>query len=182
MGLITISNGGEVKVVDEEIKNTMETALDILDEDEDEIPSEDIEAIRVQLKHTLDDEQIEEIIGNIERANEDFYIADGDYRIIKDTIIDDILKDELVNDYEPILGWFNASFLANYINVSEEVIKKTQKAEAWDIIHELAKHHIDDIIPAYVESDGYGNHFSHYDGRTSEFKYNDVWYYLFRLN
>lgn len=182
MGLITISNGGEVKVVDEELKTTIETAIDLLDEDEDEIPSEDVEAIRVQLEHALDDEQIEEIIGSIERANEDFYIADGDYRIIKDTIIDDILKDELSNDCEPMLGWFNASFLANYINVSEEVIRKTQKAEAWDIIHELAKHHIDDIIPAYVESDGYGNHFSHYDGRTDEFKYNDVWYYLFRLN
>lgn len=182
MGLITISNDGEVKVVDEEIKTSLVTALDVLDDNEEGTSSEAVEAIRGQLDHNLDDEQIEEIIAKIERANEDFYIGDWDYRIIKDTIIDDVLKDELRNNGDPILGWFRASFLSNYINVSEEVILKTQKAEACEIIHELALHHLDDIVRDYVASDGYGNHFSGYDGQADEFKYNDSWYYLFRNN
>lgn len=103
-------------------------------------------------------------------------IIDGDadieasnYRLIRVDSIDDILESELGDDLY-ILGYFNADFLADILDIDYDAIKAMQDAEAFEAVGKLiiSMDKIPDLAAAYSSADGYGHHFAHYDHETIE--------------
>ncbi len=113
---------------------------------------------------------------------------DGEeWRFIESDKIDEIMQDEL--ESEPyILGCFNASFLASILDTSSSAIEAIQKAgdSALSGLGEmiLSGGHLKDLQEAYAQADGYGHHFSSYDGNEETFDLGDVcnlMYHAFRV-
>ncbi len=107
---------------------------------------------------------------------------DSDIRIIHRDEIDEAMKEELESD-PYTLGCFNASFLADIetLNLDREFIEKLQESEAFEAIGELiirTPGALEEIVEDYARLDGYGHHFSHYDGDEHEVGN----YYAFRIN
>jgi len=107
-------------------------------------------------------------------SDNDFEL-DG-YRFIHSNYIDDIQLDELEND-PYILGCFNDWFIADNTDLSYDIVRALQDGEKFE---ELGNHIIDnnftkEIQSEYARLDGYGHHFSHYDGNTNEF---GDWFYF----
>ena len=102
------------------------------------------------------------------------------FRFIHETDIDDTMADELSND-EYVLGCFNSGFLASLCNIDQEVFECLQKSEALEACGKLILNVIDmqDLVSAYVNVDGYGNHFSHYDHSEDYITINGANYYVF---
>jgi|DEB0MinimDraft_3_1074331.scaffolds.fasta_scaffold00790_3 hypothetical protein len=108
---------------------------------------------------------------------------DGDYRVIAASAIDEIMQDELSDD-EYILGCFNDWFLASVLDIDVEVIEAMQKAEAFEAIGKLviSMDKLQELQAEYAGADGYGHHFSHYDGSEEEITLGGENYYVFRIN
>ena len=123
----------------------------------------------------FDADEIKEILEQMEEHTEDF--EHGNYRFIHASSIDDVLKDELSNDTY-ILGCFNDWFIADITGLDVDAVTKAQKNESYELLGELMLQHIDEVVENYVSADGYGHHFSGYDG--SEELIGD--YYMFRVN
>jgi len=121
-----------------------------------------------------------EIVNNIESDESDFCV--GNYRFIKESEIDSIQIDELEDD-PYILGCFNDWFLADVTDLSYDIIQALQKAEKYEAIgqHIIDNNLTKDIQSEYSRLDGYGHHFSGYDGETLE-DLLSLGYYSFRVN
>lgn len=121
----------------------------------------------------------EEMLENIIEEENDFTI--GDYRFIHKTAIDRIMDEELESD-EYLLGSFMPGFLADILNMSQELIEIIQKAEAFEALgrYIISQDLVSEIREAYVDIDGYGHHFASYDSETMEDILKETGYYVFR--
>ena len=110
-------------------------------------------------------------------------IQTDNYRFIDDDFIDDIMQEELGSD-EYILGCFNAWFLADILNIDQDVIVAMQQAEAYEALGKLVLSlgKIEELQVAYRQADGYGHHFAHYDHNDTEETFNGSDYHIFRIN
>lgn len=88
-----------------------------------------------------------------------------DWRFIREDAIDAIMQDELSAD-EYILGCFNDWFLADVLDMDIDVIQAMQKADAYEALGKLviSTGKLQELQKKYVQADGYGHHFAHYDG------------------
>ena len=111
----------------------------------------------------------------IESENEDFEV--NDYRFIHKNSIDQIQKNELSSDLY-ILGCFNDWFLSDCSGLPIELIEAGQKGGQYEAVGKAMLPYIDEIQEEYSRLDGYGHHFSPYDGEELEV----LNYYVFRLN
>lgn len=109
---------------------------------------------------------------------DDFVI--GNYRFIHIEAIDEIMAKELEADAY-LLGCFKAEFIASVTNWPMLLIEAAQKGEAFEEIGDaiIDGGFVSDLAAAYAEADGYGHHFSSYDGETLELGSD---YYMFRIN
>ena len=105
----------------------------------------------------------------------------GNYRFILDAMIDGIERDELSNDAY-VLGCFSDWFIADILDIDLDVIQALQKAGAFDAIGKMMLKHIDEVQSKYASVDGYGHHFSSYDGNENEVTLNGSFYHVFRTN
>ena len=124
------------------------------------------------LKENFDRDERKEILENMLNGETDFEVSG--YRFIDKNEIDEILKNELVADTY-MLGCFNAYFIADITGLTLMAVEKAQKSGSYEILGELMKHKIDEVVEGYISADGYGHHFSHYDGSENE---TDDYYYF----
>jgi hypothetical protein len=121
------------------------------------------------------------ILDALETKDTDFYLdmSFGDVRLILKSEIDAIQCEELESDLYT-LGCFNAWFIADVLDLDTETIESMQQAEAYEGIGKLIMNcnKIDELQEEYVRHDGYGHHFSSYDGEEHEAGE----YYIFRVN
>lgn len=118
-----------------------------------------------------------EVVQKIEAGENDFMV--NDVRFINDNDIQSILEDELAND-EYTLGCFSASAISQATDWPQFLIEAAQKAEEYEAIgKELTGEHISALASIYIEYDGYGHHFNHYDGVAEELTVNDECFYVF---
>lgn len=105
------------------------------------------------------------------------------YRFIDADCIDEVQRDELEGDTY-MLGCFTDWFIADNTNLSIDVVQALQEAEKYDIIgqHILDNNNIHEIQEAYASTDGYGHHFSGYDGSEEEVTIDGSNWYVFRIN
>lgn len=124
-----------------------------------------------------------EIIENIILLDSDFYSPCNKYRFINSDNIDKIMQDELASD-EYYLGCFNVDFISYIIDIDCDVIEEMQKAEAFKAIGKLiiSLGKLEELQQDYVNADGYGHHFAHYDHYTNEIYILDKIYYVFKVN
>lgn len=125
-----------------------------------------------------------ETLENIANGADDFEV--DNYRFISETEIDEIQVKELESD-PYILGCFNADFIADNTDLSYDIVAALQEAEKYDAIgqHIIDNGYTDTIQEKYSRQDGYGHHFSFYDGETLDdlITLNEEYsYYVFRLN
>ena len=99
----------------------------------------------------------------------------GTVRFIETDAIDAVMADELSGD-EYVLGCFNAWFLANVLEIDQDVIEAMQSSEAFEAIGKLviSLGKLEELQKAYAGADGYGHHFNHYDGGEIEIFAGDV--------
>jgi len=110
----------------------------------------------------------------------DIHVGDG--RFVNSDRIDTVMCDDLESDLY-ILGCFNSNFLADVLNIDEDVIVAMQQAEAFEAIGKLviSLGKLDDLQEQAVRWDGYGEHFNHYDGTEDEVYFDEYpMYYFFR--
>ena len=122
-------------------------------------------------------DELEDIINTLEDKGQ---AEIGNHRYIHETIIDDILKEELESDAY-ILGCFNASFIASVTDWPLALIEAGQKGDEYDSIGQalIDDGHVAELAKAYASADGYGHHFAHYDGNEDML---DGGWYRFRIN
>ncbi len=111
-------------------------------------------------------------------------ILDGaEYRFIHSDDVDEIMQDELSND-EYTLGCFNACFIADILDVDEELIEAAQSSGKFDAVGRsvINAGKLKNLQKEYARLDGYGHHFNHYDGSETDMGTPcDVLYHVFRL-
>ena len=122
-----------------------------------------------------------EVTEEISNDNTDFEV-DG-YRFIETDVINDIQTEELESD-SYILGAFNAWFLASILDIDTELIELLQEADKYEKIGEMIinKGLTSELQEEYSRMDGYGHHFSHYDGNEYELIIDGYHYHVFRVN
>ena len=125
-------------------------------------------------------EDARDIIESIANEENDFQI--GDYRFINESEIDEIQIEEMESD-PYILGGFNDWFIADNTDLSLDIVKALQSAEKYEAIgqHIIDGNYTKTMQLEYSRLDGYGHHFSGYDGETRE-DLLDLGYYCFRTN
>ena len=129
-----------------------------------------------EVRELVDDEW-RDAVESIAMKEEDFEV--GNYRFICQDEIDKIQQDEL--SWEPyLLGCFTDWFLAGILDLEIDVIQELQKAEAFEALGKmvLSMDKLEELQQEYASCDGYGHHFSHYDGSEEELGN----YYVFRVN
>ena len=136
-----------------------------------------------QIKNFCDDCNIDnwrEVVENIENLDDDFEV-DG-YRFIHENEIDKIQIEELESD-PYILGCFNDWVIADNTDLSYDIVQALQSADKYEALgqHIIDSDCVESIQQEYSRLDGYGHHFSHYDGETRE-DLLDFGYYVFRIN
>jgi hypothetical protein len=123
---------------------------------------------------------VRELYDNVINEVEDFEV--DNYRFIKESEA----LNEAVNMYKGdnyMLGCFNADFISDNTNLSYNVVKALQKAEAFEELGELiSDNDLDSFIEEYARLDGWGHVFGSYDGDNDEITFNDVDYIVFRVN
>ena len=103
-----------------------------------------------------------------------------DWRFIREDAIDAIMQDALsADDY--ILGCFADWFLADVLDVDIDVVQAMQKAEAFEALGKLvlSTGKLQELQEKYVQADGYGHHFAHYDHDESNLSTQP--YYAFKI-
>lgn len=123
----------------------------------------------------FDTDQFKEVFTEMMVETSDFEV--NDYRFIHKDYIDQIQVEELKSDLY-MLGCFNAWFLADCTGLPIELIEAGQKGGQFEAIGRAVLPYIETIQEEYSRHDGYGHHFSHYDGNELEI----LDYYVFRLN
>ena len=101
-------------------------------------------------------------------------------RFIRSDYIDEIQQDELSSD-EYILGCFNSWFLAEVLDIDEDVIESIQKADAFEALGKLviSMDKLEELQESYASTDGYGHHFNHYDLSEEELTIGEHTYHVF---
>ncbi len=100
-------------------------------------------------------------------------------RFIHKDAIQDILEDELAGD-EYILGSFNAWVIAEATDWPLALIEAAQKGGQYEAIGEaMTGEHVAELARIYVQQDGYGHHFNHYDGDEVTLAIEDKLFYVF---
>lgn len=110
-------------------------------------------------------DDVREVVENIVNEESDFEV--NDYRFIDESEIDEIQQDELKSDLY-VLGCFTDWFISDHTSLSIKAVKALQKAEAYEAIGEMMAENIEEVQSDYASEDGYGHHFSSYDGNTLE--------------
>lgn len=125
-------------------------------------------------------EEWRDVLSEIQEEVDDFTV--GNYRFINIDEIDNVQIEELKSD-PYILGNFNSWFISNVTGIPEEMIEASQRADLYEVIgnHIIYENHIEEFQRQYSNDDGYGHHFSSYDGNTLEDLCN-LGYYVFRVN
>lgn len=79
------------------------------------------------------------------------------------------------------LGGFNAWFIADCIDIDQDVIVSIQAAGAYEAIGKLiiSLGKIEAMQEKYSQMDGYGHHFNYYNGNEETITVNSVKYYVF---
>lgn len=92
-------------------------------------------------------------------------LDEGEYRVISEDIIDDVLINELKND-PCVLGAFADWVLADTLGVPLYVVQALQEHGEYETLGHwvIDADKIIDLARICVQNDGYGNHFAHYDG------------------
>lgn len=118
-----------------------------------------------------------EVVEMIEKNEIDFEV--DNVRFINTLDIDSILADELMGD-EYILGSFKAEAIAYATEWPIELIKTTQEAKAFAAIGKaMSRYQVEALVRNYVEVDGYGHHFNHYDFSEEELQIGNSFYHVF---
>lgn len=88
-----------------------------------------------------------------------------DWRFIRRSAIDAIMQEELEGD-EYVLGCASAWFLADVLGVDTDAIEQIQKADAYAALGKMVigAGKLEEYQREMVRHDGYGGHFSSYDG------------------
>ena len=118
----------------------------------------------------------------VEEYDENDY--SNDYLVLTDEEADEKAKEYI----EGTLWAFNASFIANQIDLDEEVIQAIHdngKCESnndtiYNLINKLGN--FDEFCEEAIASDGRGHFMSSYDGHENEEVVNDTTYYIYRQN
>jgi len=125
-------------------------------------------------------EEWREVVQCIALRIADIHVGDG--RFVKSECIDTVMCDDLESDLY-ILGCFSSNFLADVLDIDEDVIVALQQAEAFEAIGKLiiSLGKLDELQQQAVRWDGYGYYFNHYDGTADELYFDDYsMYYFFR--
>lgn len=130
-------------------------------------------------------ELMQEIIDKLDE-DDDFYIkslACGEVRIIKSESIITTMSEDIFEGCDYTLGCFNADFIASNTDLNFELVEACQKAEAFEAIGEamnstMTEEEKESFCEAYAQADGYGHHFSSYDGK----EHSTDTHYIFRTN
>lgn len=126
----------------------------------------------------LADDQWREAVEQMLDEEPDFEV--NDFRFIHQDSIDKIQQEELSDD-EYILGCFNDWFLADILGINFDTVQTMQKKECFEalgkLVIDLGK--LEELQEKYAREDGYGHHFSHYDGYLYDMPNG---YYAFRMN
>lgn len=127
----------------------------------------------------FDRSEAAEAMEKLRDGEKDFAVeaGGGEYRFILEREIDEIQKEELLSD-EYVLGCFTPWFIADVTGLDTCDVEKAQKSENFELLGALMAKNIDEVQKQYSSADGYGHHFSGYDG--SEVELGD--YYVFRTN
>lgn len=127
---------------------------------------------------SFDNDSTLEVLSFINDESPDFEV--NDHRFIRVDAIDHIQVEELGCD-EYVLGCFNASFLAEILEIDVCVIEAMQNSEAFDAVGKLviSLNKLDAVQEGYKSADGYGHHFAHYDHNEHEIGAD---YLAFRIN
>ena len=139
--------------------------------------SEAKEIITVANNYSIDKA---ELIENIENDVDDFEV--DNYRFIKESEILKVAVSQYKGD-NYILGCFSADFIIDNTNLSYNVVKALQKAEAFEELGELISDEgINDFIEEYASFDGWGHVLGSYDHNYDEVKILGEDYIIFRTN
>lgn len=119
-----------------------------------------------------------EVVSNIEQGLSDFEV--DNVRFINSDDIDSIQCEELQNDLY-CLGCFNAWFIAEHIDIDQDVIEAMQKADAFEAVGKLivSLDKLEEFQQGYSSADGYGHHFNHYDFGEKELRVNGKMFHVF---
>lgn len=119
-----------------------------------------------------------EVVENIEANESDFEV--DNVRFINSSDIDSIQQDELQNDLY-CLGCFNASFLAEVMDMDTESIEDIQKAGAHEALGKMIVRggFIEELQSKYSGYDGYGHHFNSYDFGEEDLRVNGETFHVF---
>lgn len=140
--------------------------------------------IRAIVNASGDHSDIRELIANVQDAMGDGFTvhhAGYDWRVIDDLDITEIMCNDLEHDTY-LLGCFSDWFLADILSIDIDVIQALQKAEAFDALGKLvlSMGKLEALQEAYANADGYGHHFSSYDGNGYETEtVNGTFYHIF---
>lgn len=118
----------------------------------------------------------------VEEYDENNY--NNDYLVLTDEEADEKAKEDIKDS----LWAFNASFIANQIDLDEEVIQAIHdngKCESnndtiYNLINKLGD--FDNFCSEAISSDGRGHFMSSYDGNENEETVNGTTYYIYRQN
>lgn len=134
----------------------------------------------------FDREQLPEILHEL-LSNEnhgdctEFYTYAHDWRFIKGTEVDQIMRDGLASDVE-MLGRLDAELLSKSTLWPVDMIKAAQDGEAWGSLGDallVDPIHIVKIQMRYVLKHGYGQYFAHIDSKTKVITLNgEPWLYF----
>lgn len=129
----------------------------------------ELDAIRDAIhEHTAIDSHDEDTWNELIEQLEDDDFEYKDFRFIRVNCIDEIQREELLNDLY-ILGCFNTDFLAGVQDaIPFEALEEMKEAEAFEAIGKCMGPYIDEIQASYASLDGYGHHFARYDGNEHE--------------
>ena len=109
-------------------------------------------------------------------------ITIGNYRFVAESAIDDILANELESD-PYVLGCFNAYFITSHSTLDCEIVEALQAGDKYEALgnHLINNDCVKAMAQDYASADGYGHHFSQYDGSEVELELDSKDYYMFRI-
>lgn len=138
----------------------------------------DIKKVKAFCEDLFSSPDWREVVQNALDGEADFEV--NNVRFISDNEIDSIQEEELGND-DYVLGCFNAGFLADILEIDQDVIEALQKAEAFEAIGKLIKSmgKLGDLQQAYASADGYGHHFNSWDSGEEEITISGTLYHVF---
>lgn len=119
-------------------------------------------------------------------VNAETDVNTGNWRIIDNNHIDDILTDELESD-PYVLGSFAAWVIADATGWPLSLVEAAQKAEIYQEIGEgMTDEQIKEVARLYAQYDGYGSHFATCDSEEHEIYITEsgkrkLKYYLFHI-